>query len=362
MRTNVVTMKAWNRRVRTGLTAGCILAAGFLSSIQAAPKSPDGTWDCAISGSGQQGIAFRTFTTETAVGGSFSGYRLLVGTPASTSTVVPDARSTGGDDSRGGPVGTANVSTAARTNLYGFDRVSGPWQYDISGRIIGRFAESIGGGVVCTTNDNIETVDATTTVPVTNPDGSVTYYTTNITIFVTNPPTITCVTNTGITNGVSFVGTVVPARRLSIVASTANGKIIYSGIPYRTNLNDLSGDWYATETKNGASFLDLFSLTSFADGNPFPSEFPDIGSYQNIYFSLDGTSPTDEFTAISVLSARNKVGFAFIGASTNATLSSTIGPVSFSKTATVANTKGAELDQQPPTPIHFKAVRLPPAD
>jgi hypothetical protein len=340
--------------------AGLLLLSG-ISGHAATPQSPVGNdWDCLISGGSQQGIAYLTFSGDN----TFVGYRVLVGKNLTSIPSTPEGRNSGGDDGRTGTSGSSTNSSTSRsvTNLFGFDRVHGDWQFDDRGRIIGRFVEVVGGGqTVCTTNENITTVDSTTTVPVTNPDGSVTYYTTNVTIFVTNAATVTCVTNTGTPFGVSFLGKAVTGKRLSLAASTVNGKITYSGIPARTDLPDLSGSWSATKLENQQWFYDTFSLTSFADGNPFPENFPDVGNYKNIYFSIDGTEPNAVFEAIGMLSARKKIGFVFstspVG-STNSSLSATLGSLSKSKTYLKANTSGLDLGLDPAAKVTFKAFHL----
>jgi hypothetical protein len=325
-----------------------LAVSGFICTAQTVPKSPEGTWDLLISGGGQRGISFLSFSNENTISGTFSGVRVLVGTPTSGGSIadIDDSRNGGGDDTRQGFTGGTTTPTG-RSHLYGFDRVSGYWQHDINGRVIGTFVETTGAGVTCTTNENITTIQGTTTVGVTNEDGSTTYYTTNTYIFVTNPPTVTCVTNEGVSSGVTFLGSVVPGRRLTLVASTANGKITYNGIPYRTNLTDLSGPWYATKLMSEHTSLDTFSLT------PFPE-------YQNIYSTTDGQSELSPFEGVAILSARKKVGFAFLLEATDFPLGAAYGSLGFSRSATILNLKGGQLDSQIPTPFTYRAVQLPP--
>jgi hypothetical protein len=353
MKTNSKTM------LRAMLALSALLVCGSGAASQAAaPKSPVGTWDCIISGSRQQGIAFLTFSNNiTGTNGIFTGYRLLVGAPDPT-TPGANPRGDNTEIGRGPDSGTNGFSG---TNLFGFDRVHGQWQYDEKGRVIGRFEQVTGGGVTtCTTNQNISTVTGTTTVFVTNGD-VVTFYVTNTTFYITNAPTITCVTSSDTTNGVSFNANVQPGKSLNLVSSTANGKVTYNGRPYTSQLLDLTGNWYATKEENNQSFLEFFGLTKFSTGNP--SGFPDdITNYSNIYFSLDGTGPTYDFSAISMLSKRGKIGFSFYtGSSSNSTVSATLGSFSHSnsKNVTKANTKGFDQDQAPPATIKVKAVLQP---
>src|SRR5437867_4219981 len=81
-------------------TAIILAAASLCGSANSAPNSPVGKWDCTISGSGQQGIAFLTFFDD----GTFSGYRLLVGKLLTSASVedFDDSRNSGGDASRQG--------------------------------------------------------------------------------------------------------------------------------------------------------------------------------------------------------------------------------------------------------------------
>jgi hypothetical protein len=208
----------------------------------------------------------------------------------------------------------------------------------------GSFVEVIGGGqTTCTTNENISNIQEITTVPVTNPDGSVTFITTNITIFITNAPSIICSTNQGSSNAVSFVASVVPGKRLSLVASTVNGRIVYSGNPAKTNLTDISGNWYALKTENHQEFLETFDL--------MPSGVP------NIYNVENGLGAGYDFGGVAMLSARKKIGFALeSGSATNFAGIVTYGSLSVSRNTTNANTIGFDLGTAPAASIRYKAV------
>jgi len=180
--------------------------------------------------------------------------------------------------------------------------LNGSWGFDNRGRIIGSFLEIVAPKpiVSCTTNENITTVYQTTTVPVTNPDGSVTYFQTNITTFVTNAPTIICATNsagTGFTNVVNFVGKVVPGKRLALVASSSIGSFILRGVP-ATNLIDLSGSWYGLKTQNRVAAWEFFELEEI---------FPE----QNTY-SVNGLGPDYSYNdGIAIVSSQRQIAFAF---------------------------------------------------
>jgi hypothetical protein len=158
------------------------------------------------------------------------------------------------------------------------------------------------------------------------------------------------------TNLISFVGTVVPNKRLALVASTSFGKVTYSGVPLVPSRYDLGGPWYAYKTQS-QPVLEFFSLTPFTASNPWSVEYPDLSQFPNIYYTSDGIGPASSFFGISMLSTRNRVGFAFettpSGAS-NVVLSATYGTLSASRRATNAVTKGIE---EPLTSTSFKATK-----
>jgi hypothetical protein len=338
-------------RLRGAVAAGALAAlVGGLAPASAGPSaSPVGQWDCNINGDNQKGMAFFTFTDENTNGGTFSVVRFLAGkhsgNSGSSTTVLNTGR--GGEGiGRDGSEGSTNASSSSSfTNLWGLDMLTGTWQFDAKGKIIGRFAEIIGAGSVsCTTNENITTVNATTQVPVTNIDGSITYYETNTFIFVTNGVTINCVTNGGTTNAVSFTGKAT-AKKLTLVSSSANGKISYSGTTYTSNLTDLSGYWYATRKHDGQSDLIDFTLA------PVSPDLP------NVYFTSDGAGPTDSFEGYAVLSKRKQIGFVFSAGSTNDTFTATMGTLKTGKTSYNANTKGNDLSTSPGTPVQINATK-----
>jgi hypothetical protein len=330
-------------------SAAALLLLGSVGMIQAQP-SPVGTWDCTISGRNQGGIAFLDFGPSN----TLTGFRLLSSlhpSRAGTSAVASIDRAPviGRTDSTIG--GSSGGGTTGNTNLVGSDTFTGNWTFDERGRVIGSFIEVVGAGVQnCTTNENISDVEGTTTIAHTNDDGSVSFFTTNVFILITNGVTITCTTNTGTTNGVSFIGRAVPGRRLTLVASTPNGKVTYRGIPFVTNLTDLSGDWFGTRVVSKDSALETFSLTA--------SDFP------NIYVSTVGSGPNYDLEAMAFISAHKKVGMVFAQGETNGTLSSFVAPLRTGKTGVLSVTgRGVELDTEAGTPFQYHAVRMlaPPA-
>ena len=145
------------------------------------------------------------------------------------------------------------------------------------------------------------------------------------------------------TNSISFQGKAAAGKRLSLVASTSFGRVTYRGVPFRTTLPDISGNWYGTKKQQGQSFLEFFDLT--------PSTFP------NIYY-MDGHGPAYTYTnGMCMVSAQKKIGFALLESDgTNTTLRATFGGFNSNSRNTKGNTKGV-ID--PGTRIHFKAAKSP---
>lgn len=179
-------------------------ALALNSSAQFTGPTPVGTWDCLLSGGGQQGIAFVNFTDD----GSFTGYQIL------TSKVKNDPDDFEGRNPGGGEGRYPTTSNRSGTNLFGFGELSGPWSYDDQGHVIGSFTEVLAEG---------------------SDEGTS-------------------------TNSISFQGKVVPGKRITLTCSTPNGKVTYKGVP-ATPLPDLSGSWYGTKGQNDQSFLEFFTLT-----------------------------------------------------------------------------------------------------
>jgi hypothetical protein len=292
-----------------------LLLCGFTASLGANARAqvlypPTGTvWDCVLSGSGQKGIAFITFASDQ----SFSGYQILSSSPKGTPGI--DDRGLGVDIGRGIELdGSTNGTT-----LFGFDQVQGPWAYDAKGKVIGNWTMVSGSG-----ND----------------------------------------TTNSVTNSVSFVATVVPGKRLTLVASTSNGKVTYKGVPYRQIMPSLSGSWYSTKQANGQSFTEFYTFASMADSNPFEDGYPDLAGYPGIYYTFDGAGPGYEIVGFSMLSSQKKIAFTFqnyAGGGTDGVLNASFGSFSISsKGALKASTVGVE---SPDTKIRYTFMQplSPPA-
>jgi hypothetical protein len=302
-------LRSW----RSGLAA--LLLSGVTAGLGANAQAqtlypPTGTvWDCVLSGGGQKGIAFITFSDDQ----SFSGYQILAFSPPGTPSV--DGRNLGGGVGRNVEL---NGNTGG-TNLFGFDQFEGPWTYDANGRVIGNFGQVSGGQ---------------------------------------NDP------SAGVTNTVSFVAKVVPGKRLTLVASTSNGKVTYKGVPYTGTMPSLNGSWYGTKQTKEQSYLEFYTFASVADSNPFQDSHPDLSNYPGIYYTSDGLGGSYDVVGFSMLSSQKKIAFTFqsyTGDATNGVLNASFGSFSVSsKGALKATTAGIEA---PDKRIHytFNQPLTPPA-
>jgi hypothetical protein len=111
---------------------------------------------------------------------------------------------------------------------------SGQWGFDAKGRLVG-FYTDVSAYTVCITN-----------VVGTN--------------FITGDPIIAVDCNR-LTNAISFVGSVVPGKHLTLNATTPDGRSTFSGVPVATNLPDLSGQWSGMKIVNPLSYNEFFSLS-----------------------------------------------------------------------------------------------------
>ncbi len=282
---------------------GCTLLATSAMAQGGSPVLPAGTpWDCVISGAGHKGLAFLVLGDDQ----SISGYELLVGSPPKQASY--DGRNIGGGIGR---YFETNGLSQDRTNLLGLSQVGGFWSYDIKGRAIGNLTHVI-------------------------------QVSTNLT-----------------TNGLSFVASFVPGKRLTLTASTPQGKMVYRGVPYRTNSWNLSGNWYGTKRMTGQYFNEFFTLTSFADENPLSDEYADLSNFPGIYWTQDGLGPGYDFSGFAMLSSQKKIAFAFDQAAfgdTNSVRHATFGSFSSSRGINKASTLGVE---EPSTAVGFNGTMLP---
>ncbi len=313
-----------------------LLLSGFTGIAQVQNPPYGTTWDCLLSGSGQQGIAFLTFSNDF----TFSGYQLLVGKQSVSSASTSD-RNPGGDVGRAADVSTNSVGGG--TNLFGFGPVSGPWRYDVKGRVVGYFTEILNQQTTITTNYETTVLVTTNYDTTTTPPTPIGY------TFTTNYNTTFTTNTTATTNAVSFTAKVVPGKRLNLVSSTPYGKVTYNGVPQdqKPIPAPISGSWYGAKKKDRQTFVEFFTL--------LPTDV------KNIYTTTNGQGPGISFYGYSMVSVRKKMAFAFLtfqGVVTNFTglangdLSATLGGIGYPKQGAKATTKGFE---QPITPINFQA-------
>lgn len=304
--------RGWAHGASAIIALGAVLIA---TPLPAQWASPEGTvWDCTITGpKGQQGLAFITFA-----GTRFSGYQLL--SARVRPAAKPDERSFFENNGRGGiDLGetnqSANGSSTGMTNHYlvGFSQVAGPWFFDNRGRILGNFVEVV--------------TDAA------------------------GEPSRT--------NGVSFVGKLVPGKRLTLVAATATGKYTYNCAPYR-EMPDIGGHWYASKGLGKSQANEFFTITSFAQENPLSGFYPDLGNYPGIYWTVDGQGAGYDTRGFALVSSKKQAGFALQSSawgSTNSVRSAAIGNLSKTKDGYRVNAVGVE---EPYTAMKFNAFSSPP--
>lgn len=349
-----------------GLAAGAMLI-GAVQTSHAGSADPSGgdtfTWDLVSSGAGQRGLSLITFSNNN----TFRGYQMLAAIPPSTATtnVSSNPRGSGADTGRG----NNGSGRSAQNLLFGFSPISGVWTIDSKGKIVGFFdvalnVTSLVTNFFAATNDftliNSEQPNETTNVQqvFTNGQGSAT-----ISIFWPDPaPGFTqeyTLANTNFTtqvgsaestNVVSFSGTAVFGKRLTLVCNTTFGKVTFSGVPAVPAV-DISGDWIGTKRESGLAQNEFFTLTSFQLGNPFPADFPDIADFPNMYFTTNGLGAGYAFEGVAMVSRQKRVGFTFMNA--DGTMRSMIGTLKPTKKGTTAKTVGIE---EPLNLVNFTAI------
>lgn len=249
-------MKSLAGPLRWGVAAGTVLlSCGVpLDASAAAFDSPAGTtWDVVMNGR-HRGLALITFNDD----GTFSAESILVPRPpVQPSTSSDDSRGTGGNDSRNGlpSVGETNIITLpSHTNLFGHFLIPlpdtqnpdgsvnhvgvdfGHWGFDGQGRLVG-FYTDVSGYDVCVTNIILV----------------------NTGIGIITNLEVDC---SRLTNAISFTGSVVPGKRLTLRASTPDGPSLFSGVPVTTNgVPDISGNWTGTKIDQNLPYTEFFTMT-----------------------------------------------------------------------------------------------------
>ena len=276
-----------------GLTTAALLAV-VAPAAQAVtqPSSPEGQWDCVITGAGQSGIIFLNFTTDTDIN---TGLPTFEGLIAQAGRKRPASGSTSG---------SRTTSSASFTNVFGGGFISGSagdvnhngdpewledsrghrgsWFFNSKGQVIGSFYTVVNatGNVtnffdtcidefvpIALTNGNtfFAPVQFCFTAPVvaTNyPWGPASDGETG-TIFLSFVNTNFTVGAAGVTNNVSFVGKVVQGKRLTMVGNSLFGKFTISGVPLVPVTTALPVDgffWTGVKVQDGAKYAEQFTL------------------------------------------------------------------------------------------------------
>ncbi len=169
---------------------------------------------------------------------------------------------------------------------------------------------------------------------VTGPNGYVNHYTNLFTASNSLGYTMSGVE----TNQISFVGTVTPNKRITLLASSSLGgnKLTYTGVPLNTNkLTNLSGNWTGTKVEKNVDYIEFFAVT--------PSSLPYL-------FFADGSGsfpsgPGYDVNGWVMVSSKKKIAFAQYEhqwGSTNYIPRASTGPLSVSKKSITAKTKGLD--------------------
>jgi hypothetical protein len=212
-------------RIMRRLSASLIASAAALLCLPdfaEAQPSPVGDWDFTLHGQ-RRGTAQVTFFSDF----TLAGYQISTIPPVKKPSV----------DSRTGTIGDVDVNPRTgqldgdgstisgilnNTNIVGESLIDGIWSFDVSGRVIGSFNETVSmseGG-----------------------------------------------TNRIVTNPYSFHATVNPGRSLGLKAEGPAAKVSWQGRP-TVLLRDLSGSYYANSVQNGLKYLEFFTLSPTASPN-----------------------------------------------------------------------------------------------
>jgi hypothetical protein len=262
MKTNLTSGNKLHATILAGLLLGAV--APLSHAAPPAPPSPVGTtWDCVMSGS-REGLAYMVFASDN----TFSGFEILV--PNAAPKTSTSGRNSGGS---GGRTASGSTPTTPVQQIFGSQTNGGPWGFNSKGNVIGFFVENMETGP-CTTN-------TLTSISSTN-IGGITIITSSTNVVIDCP---------GITNAISFVGKVVPGKRLTLVCSTPFGNVVYQGVP-SVSLPDMSGAWYGTKKTASQSFIEFFSLA--------PSASPNI-------YNVVGSGPGYTNSGFAVLSSQKKL-------------------------------------------------------
>ena len=363
-------MKTLKTIIRTclspsGITAAALLLGASVQTSHAGAANPavggSFTWDLISTGAGERGISFVTFTND----GTFTGYQMLAAIPPKTNAV-----SNGRGGTTVGRGDSGGTGTTVQTFLFGFSPIKGTWTIDSHGRIIGFFDEALNvtsvvtnyaasSGFVTLTNPQLTTETTNVFVSYTNGQASA-----KVTIpwpdpppgfnqdyTLLNPSNSIAIGSAESTNIVSFVGTSVLGKKLTLICTTTFGKVTFKGVPAVKNV-DISGNWIGAIHHNGITANELFSLTAFSpSANPFPTDFPDIANFPNLFFTTNGLGAGYTFGGVAMVSQQKTVGFTITNSA--GTLRAVIGTLKPTRFGTTATTKGVE---SPLNAVDFSAT------
>ncbi len=257
--------------IRSAVALATLLVLSGLPAAAQQYASPVGpTWDCLLSGSGQQGIAFLKLRhnepnrAPSAATSSSSASKAPV--TASASRGGKSAAVWAGVSLRDG-----SAPAAVAAPLFGFGTVNGPWRYDEKGRVVGYFVEILNQQTSVSTNEATQTVTdgLRSTSPMRmarSPRG-----TTNVTIITTNISYTTNVTGTTNSHQLQRKGRPRPTADPGLFHTY--GKVTYRGVPQSHRVSKISGSWSGRqESEQHRSSWRFFNLTTAAIGfNPYVS-------------------------------------------------------------------------------------------
>ena len=289
--------------IRIGVAAAvwalCLSAAQTRASGD--PSAGDiQTWDCLLSGGGEKGIAYITFTVD----GNITGTELLAPSVSSLNSgsssggrQIPPGRGEFGGSSSGGGTVTSTNSTSSSTNstggtnvvLFGSGPIQGVWQFDAKSNIVGSF------------------------VRLAAPDDA----------------------------DVSFTGTVSSGSKphLTLKAAFGTSRGTYSGVVALTETSlkfpdPTTNPWFGFKLADGQKTFEQFTLS------------PDISGVLGVY-DLSGTGPDYQTIGKCLVSSQGRIGFSVLETNSvtkSSTLRATMGPFSNTSTAINTHTTGVQED------------------
>ena len=314
-------------------------SVALTGTVIAQPASPVGQWDCLINGPGQTGIIFLNFTEDIDPNTGFPTFEGIA-IQAGHQGIGPTSARGGSNTGRSGPPSGViqnvfgggfidGAAGAVADNGGPNDWLSdsrghrGDWFFNSRGQVVGSFffvadASAVGtnffetcastnfpilltnGGTfpfsfdVCFTNGLL-----ITNVFWTAPDGESGF--TNLTFANTNFTTGLL----GTTNSISFVGKVVPGKRITLVGTSTFGKLTISGVPLTPVNTVLPVDgfpWTGIKRQDGNQFAEEFTLQNIG----IPNLYSMVGQGPSYAYATNSSFALYSFCMIS---ANKRIGF-----------------------------------------------------